>query len=760
MPFVIPNLVIAAGLFLLSSLLTKRPKGVSPYSFNDLDLSTSRIGQPINFVIGTAKISPNIVYYGDFIANPNRKRTGLFGPKTTVSYDYYLSVQEVLCHGPIERIEAVYNGEDQTSFTPSRINAVTGFDTTIGFNGKSCNMYIRAGNNDQTIIPQLLNKITPQTSYPNIAHVYYERGYMGQGLSWPNLSYIVTRYPKTEISSEVPVKIVGDNGNVGVNPVHAILDLLTNPILGPILRKDQIDITSLIDIGKIFKDEKIFVNFAITQSNTVKDLLGILFTDLGILCFERKGLLTFRLLRSNNNITKVISNTTASLLTQTPDINVNLNTDKSNYKIYEFQDYSLNYRINTLIDLDMGNLKLLNQITAENKQISYINDSLVAQKIVALNKSFTNNGLENTEFTIPDKDLYLEPGFIVKTSRNGKTKNWRVLRTELDNDELKVSVIKDTIRNINLNFNDNINFQTTSIILAPINGLGIGDTTQPEMTLMEIPWEINLSERPGIFAIAIKPNQSIINNNYMISNNATTNYILQEFSPLFSKGLKVVSTDTTYCYLNIINNDDPITELSVTDAEWENNKIYTFVDNEIISVKSLTQGNTTLGYDYRIAFTHMIRGVMSTEIADITTDMILFFGNEVDLGYHPYFEGTFYVKPLTQTSKESLPESSTDALIYTTLGTAAGPLAPEKLAGFRTSSSCYFKWNSYEKSDSGKKTPTTTPTYDTLYSYDDVNYSTVPSPYTHLWVTNAATFTLYLKTRKNGRTSFRRFYQI
>ena len=54
MPFVIPNLVIAAGLFLLSQLLTKRPKGVNPYSFNDLDLSTSRIGA------GSTRVTPII----------------------------------------------------------------------------------------------------------------------------------------------------------------------------------------------------------------------------------------------------------------------------------------------------------------------------------------------------------------------------------------------------------------------------------------------------------------------------------------------------------------------------------------------------------------------------------------------------------------------------------------------------------------------------------------------------------------------------
>jgi len=743
MPVLIPQLIIAAGLFLLAELLRKKPPGQKPQS--EPRLSTSTYGQVIPFVIGTARLSPNIVWYGDFRADPIRKRVSLFA-KQTVAYNYFLSVQEVICLGCIDRLESIFIGEDRINIDAIDLAGSDGVTLAIPFNGKDTSFTIKPGNSFQTKISSL--NITPETGYPYICYTYYNGASLGQGSNWPNISYVVTRYPKTYLSSDVPV-IVSNSTGSGVNPAHAILEILTNPLLGPILKPLDIDFDSLVNIGRTFKNEGLFVNFAITDSTSAKEILASLFNDFGILCFEEFDKLSFKLLRESNEEI-VIDNTTNSLLIASPEYSVNLSADNANNISYDFTDRALNYRLNNLQDFDIGSIVRNSQRKFQSKILYFVDNLLVAQKLVALAKSINSAGFEVNEFEITAYDVIINPGNIVVSEQ----KKWRVTRVELRNNIIKLGVIRDPIRFVNLTFNDNVNLNTTSpMISESIIGLEEEFSTHlVQATVFELPWEIHNSERPFLYVPALRPNGFIVAADYVIRDNVANNYILAGESNQFCLGLKVVSTDATYIYLDDIG-DSPIDDVQVSNPEWNNNTIIGFNKSEFISFRAFS---TTQNNDWKVDRADMLRGRLGTEEqTTINVNTIIYFNQGAILNNSLIRVTTeLMIKILPATPTDQITENETVPLTTMVNGTALNPLPVENLTYNRSGLDVIFSWELYEKSDSGKQ-ETVSPSYNVQLSMNNSTYSTL-NVTTVTW-TNASPITIFIRTEENGRTSIKRF---
>ena len=100
----------------LQILLTKPPESPKAATLDDFQLPTVELGREIPYLFGTDDITgPNVTWDGDLRVIPikgKHREYGLFGPKPTIGYRYYLGVQMVLCHGPAD---ALYEIRSATS---------------------------------------------------------------------------------------------------------------------------------------------------------------------------------------------------------------------------------------------------------------------------------------------------------------------------------------------------------------------------------------------------------------------------------------------------------------------------------------------------------------------------------------------------------------------------------------------------------------------------------------------------------------------
>lgn len=764
MPQAIP-VAISVGLFILARLLTPRPPGQKPQG--EVSVSTSKIGQIIPFVIGTVKLSPNIVYYGKFNNKHIKKSGGFLKPSTDQGFRYYLDVMELICTGPIDSIEAIYQDKDKTNFIAHDFSDGDPLDTTVNINTEDSRVILFCGAENQVPNSNITSRLFVESGYPFISFALYIQGAMGQSPNWPNLSYIVKRIPKVTICNDYDPIVIDDDGNSGVNPAYAILDILTHPFLGNTISKSRIDENALWNIAQTLKNEKIFVNFAINQSTNREQLLNQLFLDIGLLHYERPdGIITFRLFRDIINY-RILRNDTSSLLLETPTIETDVLANQSNSHSFNWNDKKLNYDPNQIIELDIASIKSFNQQVPEDREFSFFTDQSVVEKAIKLSKSITGLTVPITEFNLTYNDIYLEPGYKVKVD----DKYWRVIRLEEEDNKVKVGVIKDTYRLSHLDIATTISYNTTIPIVEPIRGLessswpSYPSTFEPEAIIFEVPWEANnFSDVINIVVPAIKPNDSIVQGDYyaLRTTETTNTYIFKVNSQLFTQGLIVVDNDGTTIKLNKLHEfQDPITESEVTTTQWQNNKILALVNQELVSIRKF---DVTIGANYAIDYSYLLRGRLGTEEAtSIPIGSIFHFGDPTIIAQDSQITlGEIKVKIAPGTNTQVLDLGYTDPINYTIIGVASGPLPIENLNGERTGDDVLFTWNVYYKTAIGKvqtNDPAGEHGINVEYSFDAIDWSTVPSGI-DIIITNPSPITIYIRTNDGIRTSIKRFKTI
>lgn len=82
----------------------------------DFTVSTAEYGAPVPEILGTTRVSGNVIYYDDFTAHEHRQtqRSGKGGRSKTVTVSYTYTVAAVLglCEGPVSGIKRVWVGKD------------------------------------------------------------------------------------------------------------------------------------------------------------------------------------------------------------------------------------------------------------------------------------------------------------------------------------------------------------------------------------------------------------------------------------------------------------------------------------------------------------------------------------------------------------------------------------------------------------------------------------------------------------------------
>ena len=88
---------------------------------SNFQVNTAEYGSPVMELLGTTRISGNVIYYDDFTAHEHREtqRTGKGGKSTStnITYTYTVAVILGLCEGPVTGIGKVWKGKSMITRT-------------------------------------------------------------------------------------------------------------------------------------------------------------------------------------------------------------------------------------------------------------------------------------------------------------------------------------------------------------------------------------------------------------------------------------------------------------------------------------------------------------------------------------------------------------------------------------------------------------------------------------------------------------------
>ncbi|WP_288907336.1 phage tail protein [uncultured Megasphaera sp.] len=93
---------------------------------SDFTVSTAEYGAPVPEILGTTRVSGNVIYYDDFTAHEHREsqRSGKGGHRSktvTISYTYTVAVLLGLCEGPIHGLKRVWKGKNIYTYPDKEI---------------------------------------------------------------------------------------------------------------------------------------------------------------------------------------------------------------------------------------------------------------------------------------------------------------------------------------------------------------------------------------------------------------------------------------------------------------------------------------------------------------------------------------------------------------------------------------------------------------------------------------------------------------
>jgi hypothetical protein len=148
--------------------------GTKPQKLTTLSVQTSAYGVCIPMVWGTARVTGNMIWYGDFVAKETHDQAGGKGGSAAISgYAYSTAFALALLDGQTVDIPRVWSGKDKTTL------AALGLDLKTGAAGQSAWSYLATKHASEAL------------NYPGITYVGAASFALGSSASMPNLAFEV-----------------------------------------------------------------------------------------------------------------------------------------------------------------------------------------------------------------------------------------------------------------------------------------------------------------------------------------------------------------------------------------------------------------------------------------------------------------------------------------------------------------------------------------------------------------------------------------
>lgn len=197
----------------------------------ELQMMTSKIGIPILDLLGIAKFTGNLLWYGLERSEPVYQQSAGGGkgspdepPPQIVGYKYYMSWAMGLCLGEVDTIYAIYRN-DEVVWSGTLNKPVSGGQETITLTDMgSATIYF--GTDDQVANSKLtaaLDDSTLSSPYRELVYAYFDDCFIGEYNRAPTMKFVMRKSPTCAFDAS---DTYNDIQVYDYNPMHAIWYIL------------------------------------------------------------------------------------------------------------------------------------------------------------------------------------------------------------------------------------------------------------------------------------------------------------------------------------------------------------------------------------------------------------------------------------------------------------------------------------------------------------------------------------------------------
>lgn len=417
----------------MSALFGKssKPLANQPAAINALRIQTSAYGMPVPIVYGTARTTPNLIWYGDFlaIANTSSQSSGGKGgggnTTSSTTYTYQTAVAQGLCEGPIVGIGTIWLSKiKETSLGDIGLSLFTGTWPVQSAWG-----YLTTNHPGQDL------------GYQGLAYVAGAGYQLGSSPNLPNHSF------------EIQGLFIFGGGIVDANPKDILNDFLTNPNYGALFPSARI--ASLTPYSNYCVASGIFLSPAIKEQKAAAEFVKGLMENTNSAVFFSEGLLKVvpygdQVITGNGatftpNVTPQYDLTDDDFIYEGKDPVTMMRTapsDAYNWVKLEFLDRALEYNISIAEAFDQANTEIYARRPSVTKTLHDICDANVARIVAQLQLQRLLYIRNTYQFKLGAKFLRLEPMDVLTITDAALGLNQAQVRvTDIEQDENYISTV-------------------------------------------------------------------------------------------------------------------------------------------------------------------------------------------------------------------------------------------------------------------------------------------------------------------------------
>jgi len=357
MASVLASLVVSAGISAISKALAD-PEAASP--FDDKPTPSVRHGSFMPLVFGRGRIAPLFAWVGDRqVVITKEKAPGgkssVFGSGPISVSSYFERAWHALCVGPGSAVEGIFsNGElvYGTRITPT--SHPSGTTISVADYGSFKPYW---GEIDQPVDPLISAKVAA-SRFPHVMSLVWgapgppEFGvwggakgkYLGQSANWPAMEYTVEVRVKDSPLLDSPAWLdeTGvDKGDDGVNPAHALWQLLTQPYPhGAGIGVEHVDVGALERLGALCAEEHVPMNLVAGGGIAISGVISAILTDLSVTLPQIGEVLSVNPIREDDPAITLPSDIVIAPL---PEVTIQHEGKRADRVIFIFRDQTNNY---------------------------------------------------------------------------------------------------------------------------------------------------------------------------------------------------------------------------------------------------------------------------------------------------------------------------------------------------------------------------------------------------------------------------------
>ena len=380
-------IAIAGGLAGLAYILAPKPKKAKELRDTSTPTLSSR-GSYLQMLLGTGRIAPVFGWAGDRVTRREGGgggKGGFFGgggsgQEQTI---YYENGWHELCVGPASRLHRII--VDGRTFWQGNLRRDTSpSGTTVTVGTESFTIYW--GEPDQPVNAGLgaAARVDALSRWPLTCYIYWQNKRLDTSPRWPQIEYEITVEPIAALTQSPAYLEATDASaqNEGVNPAHAIYQLLTAPSPhGAGVPTDAIDTGSLEALGQMFAEEHTPIRVLAQDGATVADMLSEILQEMGVFMVQVGGKLAFIPVRAVDP-DSIPTLTADALVAPDPEITFDQGPLDADRITFLYSDRTRNFKpMPAVIDEDAGDGEGVGIRKTSDVNLQTVIDRITAQKV-------------------------------------------------------------------------------------------------------------------------------------------------------------------------------------------------------------------------------------------------------------------------------------------------------------------------------------------------------------------------------------------